>query len=69
MNWVQLGHDECPICRQPMWDTETYKMVDQGIKDRRLGDQNTRDHLSIPSAQFEVDIECSGPPFQLPIEF
>ena len=31
MNWLELGHDECPNCRQPMWDVETYNMVDEGI--------------------------------------
>jgi hypothetical protein len=33
MNWFHDGHDECPNCRQPMWDPETYKMVDQSIQD------------------------------------
>ncbi|KAI2497477.1 hypothetical protein MHU86_17027 [Fragilaria crotonensis] len=32
MNWLQGGHDECPNCRQLMWDPETYEMVDECIK-------------------------------------
>ncbi|KAI2491043.1 hypothetical protein MHU86_23523 [Fragilaria crotonensis] len=37
MNWLQGGHDECPNCRQPMWDPETYKMVDQQIMEQNSG--------------------------------
>ncbi|KAI2510630.1 ubiquitin-protein transferase [Fragilaria crotonensis] len=34
MNWFQDYHDECPNCRQPMWDPETYNMIDQIIQDQ-----------------------------------
>ena len=46
MDWLQLGHDECPNCRQPMWDSETYSSVDQYIKGQH----------PIPSAPLEVDV-------------
>ncbi|KAI2497484.1 hypothetical protein MHU86_17034 [Fragilaria crotonensis] len=32
MNWVHGGHDECPNCRQLMWDPETYEVVDKCIE-------------------------------------
>ncbi|KAI2497475.1 hypothetical protein MHU86_17025 [Fragilaria crotonensis] len=32
LNWLQGGHDDCPNCRQAMWDPETYDMVDACIK-------------------------------------
>ena len=54
MNWMQTGHDDCPNCRQPMWDAETYNMVDQGIKNTHVEDQHPK-----PSAPIGVDIECS----------
>ncbi|KAI2497487.1 hypothetical protein MHU86_17037 [Fragilaria crotonensis] len=34
MNWLQGDHDDCPNCRQPMWDPEAYEMVDQYINDQ-----------------------------------
>ncbi len=34
MNWLQDDNDACPNCRQPMWDPETYEMIDQCIKDQ-----------------------------------
>ena len=34
MNWLQDDHNDCPNCRQPMWDSETYEMIDQCIKDQ-----------------------------------
>ncbi|KAI2488620.1 hypothetical protein MHU86_25674 [Fragilaria crotonensis] len=37
MNWLQDCNDACPNCRQPMWDPETYMMVDQQIKDQNSG--------------------------------
>ncbi|KAI2496959.1 hypothetical protein MHU86_17544 [Fragilaria crotonensis] len=32
MNWLHGDHDICPNCRQPMWDPETYKIIDECIK-------------------------------------
>jgi hypothetical protein len=37
MSWLLGGHDECPNCRQPMWDPEIYEMVDHEIKDQNSG--------------------------------
>ncbi|KAI2497486.1 hypothetical protein MHU86_17036 [Fragilaria crotonensis] len=33
MNWLHGDHHECPNCRQPMWDPETYEMIEQCIED------------------------------------
>ena len=64
MDWLQLGHDECPNCRQPMWDSETYRMVDQSIR----GQHPTARHPA-PSAPLEVGINIGGVfSTQLPFE-
>ncbi|KAI2498271.1 RING-like zinc finger [Fragilaria crotonensis] len=48
MNWLQCDHDECPNCRQPMWDPETYMVVDQQIMDQNSGSPSTRSAMLSP---------------------
>jgi hypothetical protein len=36
MQWMQDGHDECPNCRQLMWEPETYKYIEESIKQHGL---------------------------------
>lgn len=31
-NDIQKKHDDCPNCRQPMWDPDTYQLVKEDIK-------------------------------------
>jgi Ring finger domain len=35
MEWMTEYHDECPTCRQRMWDLETFKAVESTM--RKLG--------------------------------
>jgi Ring finger domain len=36
MQWMLDGHDECPNCRQLMWDPEAYNYVDECVKEHGL---------------------------------
>ena len=52
LNWLKPAHDDCPNCRQPMWDKEAYDLIDASIMNQQQ--QNRKCDTQSEEAQFDV---------------
>jgi hypothetical protein len=33
MEWIEYNHDDCPNCRQRLWDPIAYKMIEESMEE------------------------------------